>query len=155
MAYLLEREQLLPRPIAEVFEYFSDARNLEALTPSWLSFRILTPAPIQMAEGAVIEYGLRWRLFGIRWKTVITSWQPPRQFCDVQVKGPYKLWRHTHLFRAVPGGTMMSDRVEYELPCGPLGALAHWLRVRRDLDRIFDYRERAIVGALGGRFRES
>ena len=152
MPYLLEREQLLPRPISEVFEFFSDARNLEALTPPWLRFRILTPGPVQMAEGAVIEYELRWRLFGIRWKTAIASWQPPHEFCDVQIRGPYKLWRHTHSFRAVPGGTMMSDRVEYELPFGPLGALAHWLRVRRDLDRIFDYRKRAVVGALEGRF---
>jgi ligand-binding SRPBCC domain-containing protein len=155
MAYLLEREQFLPRPIGEVFEFFSDARNLEALTPTWLSFRILTPAPIQMAEGAVLEYELRWRFFGVKWRTEIASWQPPHRFCDVQVKGPYKLWRHTHSFRAVAGGTMMSDRVEYELPFGPLGTLAHALRVRRDLDRIFDYRRSAIIGALEGRTASS
>ncbi len=152
MAYLLEREQFLPRPVDGVFEFFADARNLEALTPPWLGFRILTPPPIQMKKGAVIEYELRWHLFRIQWKTEIRSWTPPSGFRDEQVEGPYKFWRHTHSFRALPGGTVMSDRVEYELPLGPLGTLAHWLWVRRDLDRIFDYRRRAIVGALEGHF---
>jgi ligand-binding SRPBCC domain-containing protein len=142
--YLLARDQSLPAGIDEVFAFFSDARNLEAITPRWLDFRILTAAPIRMAPGAEIEYELRWRVFPIRWKTVITRWEPPRLFTDEQVKGPYRVWRHTHSFEPDPGGTVMRDEVRYELPLGILGRAAHAIRVRRDLERIFDHRAAEI-----------
>jgi ligand-binding SRPBCC domain-containing protein len=144
LIYLLERTQWVPRPPGEVFAFFSDARNLEALTPGWLRFRILTPAPIRMEQGARIEYELAWRVFSIRWKTVIAAWDPPHRFVDVQVRGPYRLWEHTHLFTAENGGTRLADSVRYQLPFGPLGRIAHVARVRADLHRIFDYRAEAI-----------
>jgi ligand-binding SRPBCC domain-containing protein len=146
----LVREQWIPRKPEEVFPFFANAANLEAITPPWLGFRILTPAPIRMERGAVIEYRLAWRLFRIRWKTVIAQWEPPHWFLDEQVKGPYKVWRHTHTFTPDRAGTRMTDMVEYELPLGVLGRLAHTLRVRRDLERIFDYRAQQIARLFGG-----
>ena len=142
--YLLQRDQWLPRPVDEVFAFFSDAGNLEAITPRWLGFRIVTPAPIEMRAGAEIDYELAWRWFPLRWRTAITRWDPPRSFTDVQVRGPYRLWEHTHTFHAENGGTRMSDSVRYQLPLGMLGRMAHWIRVRHDLERIFDYRNAAV-----------
>lgn len=147
--YQLEREQFVPRPIDQVFAFFTDVRNLEAITPPWLKFRIVSPTPIDMKAGTEIEYELAWRLVPIRWKTVIRKWQPPRYFVDGQVRGPYKLWEHTHSFEGVNGGTQMKDSVRYALPLGPLGRLAHALRVRRDLNRIFDFRAETIARLLG------
>ena len=147
--YLLERDQWLPRPVDEVFTFFSDARNLESITPGWLGFRIVTPAPIAMRAGAEIDYELSWRWFRLRWKTVIARWDPPGSFVDVQARGPYRLWEHTHTFRGENGGTRLSDSVRYELPLGMPGRLAHWIEVRRDLERIFDYRKAAIGRVFG------
>ena len=140
----LEREQLLPGTPAEVFPFFADARNLEALTPPFLGFRILTPLPIEMREGALIDYALS--LFGIpvRWKTRISFWEPDVQFVDEQLSGPYALWRHTHSFERRGNGTLMRDLVEYREPFGPLGAVAHHLFVARTVERIFDYRRGAV-----------
>lgn len=140
----LEREQLLPGTPAEVFPFFADARNLEALTPPFLGFRILTPLPIEMREGALIDYALS--LFGIpvRWKTRISVWEPDVQFVDEQLSGPYALWRHTHSFERRGNGTLMRDLVEYREPFGPLGAVAHHLFVARTVERIFDYRRGAV-----------
>jgi ligand-binding SRPBCC domain-containing protein len=143
-AYYLHREQFIPAPIEEVFDFFSDVRNLEAITPKWLRFRILTPTPIAMRAGAVIEYRLSWGFIGLRWKTVISQWKPPHFFVDEQQRGPYRVWQHTHSFREEPDGTRMFDTVHYELPFGLLGKLAHTLRVKRDLQRIFDYRAEVI-----------
>ena len=147
--YILQRELFLPKPISEVFDFFSNAGNLEKLTPPWLHFRILTPTPIEMRPGATIAYKLRVRGMPIRWLTEIEQWKPPFEFVDVQTKGPYKLWRHTHRFTAAGGGTRIADAVEYTLPLGPLGRLAHWLQVRRDLSKIFDYREKTVRALLG------
>jgi ligand-binding SRPBCC domain-containing protein len=146
--HLLVREQLVPRPRPEVFAFFSDARNLEAITPAFLRFRIATPGGIAMAAGTVIDYRLS--LFGIPfgWRSLIEAWEPLERFVDVQVRGPYRSWRHLHEFSDAPGGTLVRDRVEYELPAGPLGAAAHALFVRRSLARIFDHRARAISGLL-------
>jgi ligand-binding SRPBCC domain-containing protein len=142
--YQLQREQLISCPIEDVFAFFADVRNLEAITPSWLNFRILTPLPIQMQPGAEIEYQLAWRFIRLRWKTVIQEWKPPNFFVDVQSRGPYRMWEHTHTFRSEAAGTRMLDSVRYQLPLGVFGRIAHSLRVRRDLNRIFDYRAETI-----------
>lgn len=149
MVHVLEREQVVPRARGEVFAFFSDARNLERLTPAGLSFAILTPGPIAMRAGAVIDYRIKLSGVPFRWRTLIEAYEPDRRFVDVQTAGPYKTWRHVHEFRDVPGGTAISDRVEYELPFGPLGRAARALFVRRQLDGIFDYR-RATIGAMFG-----
>jgi ligand-binding SRPBCC domain-containing protein len=147
--YVLEREQRIPRPRAEVFRFFADAHNLERITPPGLRFRILTPGPIVMRAGAIIEYQLR--LFGVpfRWRTVIETWDPPARFVDVQERGPYRVWRHTHTFEEVSGGTLMRDRVEYQLPFGPLGRLVHGLFVERQVAAIFAFRQQVVARQLG------
>jgi ligand-binding SRPBCC domain-containing protein len=144
--HVLTREQRLPRPPGEVFAFFADALNLEAITPPWLGFRVTTPAPIEMAYGALIEYQLKLHGVPIRWRTTIAVWDPPHRFVDVQLSGPYRMWHHTHDFEPAPdGGTLMRDTVRYALPLGPLGAAAHRLFVRRDLAAIFDHRGTAVL----------
>lgn len=147
--FILEREQFIPRPLAEVFPFFADAGNLEEITPAFLHFRILTPRPIAMQPGTLIDYRLR--LFGvpIAWRTRIDEFDPPRRFVDFQLRGPYKLWHHTHEFREMSGGTLMLDRVRYEINYGPAGTLANALWVRPTLARIFDFRRAAIERLLG------
>jgi ligand-binding SRPBCC domain-containing protein len=139
---------LVRRPLAEVFAFFSDAANLEAITPDFLRFRILSPLPIAMRPGARIDYQLS--LFGVpfRWRSRIEDWEPGRRFVDVQERGPYLRWHHTHEFDAVPDGTRVRDTVRYALPLGPLGALAHGLFVRRQVEGIFDHRRRRIEALL-------
>jgi ligand-binding SRPBCC domain-containing protein len=147
--YTLQRQQFFPRPRAEIFPFFADAANLEAITPAFLQFRFLTPLPIEMRPGALIEYQIR--LFGIplRWQTRIEEYDPPLRFVDVQLRGPYRLWHHTHEFHEVEGGTLMVDLVRYQMPLGPLGRLVHALFIRRTLDRIFDYRYQTLAARLG------
>lgn len=144
VAHRLEREQILPGMPEEVFPFFADARNLEALTPPFLGFRILTPLPIEMREGTLIDYSLS--LFGapMRWKTRIAVWEPGIRFVDEQLSGPYALWRHSHFFERRGAGTLMRDVVEYREPLGPLGTLAHHLFVARTVERIFDFRREAV-----------
>jgi ligand-binding SRPBCC domain-containing protein len=147
--HVLVRTQRLHLPRAAVFAFFADARNLEAITPAFLRFRIATPGTIAMAPGTLIEYRLS--LFGIpfRWVTRITALEPGLRFVDVQLRGPYRFWEHTHRFEDAPGGgTLVHDRVEYELPFGPLGSLAHAVFVRRALARIFDHRRGRIAALL-------
>jgi hypothetical protein len=139
----LERSQMLPRPVEEVFAFFSDARNLEAVTPPFLRFRILTPMPIVMTAGTRIDYALSIHGVPIRWRTLITRWQPGVCFIDEQESGPYAYWRHTHEFEACGSATRMRDTVDFLEPFGPLGQVAHGLFVRRTLDRIFDFRRDA------------
>jgi ligand-binding SRPBCC domain-containing protein len=141
--YEIRREHWVPCPVEGVFDFFSNARNLEALTPPWLNFRILS-VPERLEEGARIEYRLAWRAVGLRWSTVISRCNPPHSFVDVQLRGPYRLWEHTHTFVADGNGTRLFDAVRYELPLGVLGRIAHSVRVRSDLQRIFDYRAEAI-----------
>lgn len=137
---------MIPRSRSETFAFFSDAFNLERITPPFLRFRIVTPAPINMEAGTVIEYRLA--LFGapIYWQTVIESWNPEELFVDTQTKGPYALWRHTHSFEEKgPLQTLMRDLVEYSIPYGALGRIAHGLFVERWLKQIFDYRAAMIA----------
>lgn len=144
----LETATLIPRPVAEVFPFFGNAENLERITPPELAFRILTPTPIDVREGTIIDYRLR--LFGVpfSWRTKIVLWRPPDRFVDEQLRGPYRSWKHLHTFSECSAGTHMADRVEYRLPLEPAGALALPL-VRRQLDRIFRYRASAIARLLG------
>lgn len=145
---LLEREQFFPLPIDEVWAPFATAENLEALTPPWLYFQIVTPLPIEMREGALIEYKLRFHGVPVRWRTEIEVWDPPHRFVDMALKSPFALWHHTHTFEEVEGGTMARDRVRYRVGFGPFGEIAHAALVGRDLERIFDYRREAISGLI-------
>jgi ligand-binding SRPBCC domain-containing protein len=147
----IERSQLVPLSVEDSFAFFADAYNLEALTPPWLRFRILTPRPIPMGQGTTIEYVLTTRRLPIRWRTEITEWEPERRFVDRQVKGPFRLWEHTHAFEERPDGTVILDTVFYRMPYGPLGEIAHRILVARDLERVFDYRRDAVARLLGGR----
>ena len=142
-------EQFVPRPLDEVFEFFSKAENLEQLTPKWLNFRILSVDPSPVQKGTLIKYSLRWRIFPIRWTTEIIEWDPPYRFVDLQLKGPYKLWHHEHRFVAEGNGTRITDEVQYLLPFGPLGSIAHALKVKKDVETIFAYRTK-VVGQLFG-----
>ncbi len=146
---LLDREQFIGRPVAEVFEFFSLARNLEELTPPWLGFEVLTPEPIEMHVGALIRYRLRVHRVPLRWVTRIERWERDKSFVDRQLRGPYRLWHHLHEFTARDGGTLVRDRVHYALPLGPLGTAAHRLFVQRDLQRIFAFRDEAVQRLIG------
>jgi ligand-binding SRPBCC domain-containing protein len=138
--HVLEREQWIPETRERVFSFFADAANLEALTPPWLGFRILSPLPIAMRDDARIEYSIRLAGVPLRWRTRIARWDPPNGFIDVQQSGPYALWEHTHSFTTCGAGVRMTDVVRYALPLGPLGGVAHALAVRAALAAIFDYR---------------
>jgi ligand-binding SRPBCC domain-containing protein len=133
-------EQWLPRPIDEVFAFFSDAHNLDELTPPWLHFRILTPGPIAMRQGAVIEYRIAWRWIPLRWRTEISAWEPPVRFVDRQLSGPYRRWVHEHTFEPKDGGTLMRDVVEYAVPGSVLEPLVDSWLVGPDIRHIFAYR---------------
>jgi ligand-binding SRPBCC domain-containing protein len=148
MRDVLEREQLIPRPRSEVFAFFADAANLERITPPSLRFEIRTPPPIAMAAGTVIDYRIALFGLGFGWRTVIESFEPGRRFVDVQVAGPYRFWRHEYTFSDCSeraDGTLVQDRVEYEVPYGPLGRVVQALFVRRQVERIFDFRRRALA----------
>jgi ligand-binding SRPBCC domain-containing protein len=146
---IFRAEQTVPRPVDEVFAFFSKAENLQELTPPWLHFHILSVDPAPVRKGTLIRYSLRWRIFPIHWTTEILEWDPPYSFVDVQLKGPYKLWRHEHRFKAEGTSTVISDRVQYRLPFGPLGWIAHMLKVRRDVETIFAYRTQVVNRIFG------
>ena len=147
--HVLKSEQRLPGTPAEVFPFFADARNLEAITPSWLSFRVTTPLPVEMRAGALIEYRLRLHGIPIAWLTRIEEWLPGVRFVDQQLAGPYRLWHHTHEFEPDgQGGTVMRDTVRYALPFWPLSEVAHALLVRRDLAEIFEFRRAEVARRL-------
>jgi ligand-binding SRPBCC domain-containing protein len=131
-----------------VFGFFAQPENLDAITPDDLRFEIVSPRPVAMRAGALIEYRLRLAAVPFRWLTRIEVFDPEERFVDVQLEGPYRSWRHTHVFAEVPEGTLVRDRVEYELPLRSLGALAHALFVRRRLQRIFAHRRRRIAELL-------
>ncbi len=145
----LEQTQIIPRPRGEVFAFFADAHNLERLTPDFLGFEILTPRPIEMKPGALIDYSLRLYGLPVNWKTRIEVFEPETRFVDTQLEGPYRYWRHLHEFEDVEQGTRMRDVVNYEIPFGLLGTVARALFVRGTLERIFGYRRQAITGIFG------
>jgi ligand-binding SRPBCC domain-containing protein len=149
--YLLERSQEVALPLDEAFAFYGDAGNLEAITPPWLNFEITTPKPIVLGAGSLLDYRLKLHGVPIRWQTKIETWEAPSRFVDFQAKGPYKLWEHTHTFEASGDHTtLIRDRVRYSIPFGPLGTLAHSLFVRRDLEKIFDYRGETVAAILAG-----
>lgn len=145
----LERQQWIPAALPQVFAFFSETTNLETITPDWLRFRSLTRGPIPLRRGVRIEYRLRLAGLPVPWRTRIASWDPPDGFVDVQERGPYAFWEHTHRFAALGGGVLMTDVVRYALPLGPIGALAHGLAVRAALAAIFDYRFQRIREVFG------
>jgi ligand-binding SRPBCC domain-containing protein len=147
--HLLERSQHVPLSVEDAFAFYGDADKLERITPPWLRFQILDPRPAALSAGTRLEYSLVLHRFPIRWTTEVRIWEPPRHFVDFQVRGPYRMWEHTHTFEPVDGGTLIVDRVRYAIPYGPLGALAHVTFVQRDLRRIFDYRRDAVAVQVG------
>lgn len=146
--HVLHREQRLEGTPEEVFGFFADAHNLEAITPPLLRFRVLTPRGVPLGVGSFLQYRLRLHGVPAYWSTLIQEWDPPYRFTDVQVRGPYRLWHHTHTFTETgDGATLMTDTVRYGIGFGPLGDLAHAAVVRRDVEAIFDHRA-AVVPAL-------
>ena len=145
-AFLLATDQWFPVPRATAFAFFGDAANLEAITPPWLQFEVLTPRPIEMHTGQLIDYKLRLHYFPVRWRTEISTWEPPVRFVDRQLQGPYRFWVHEHTFEEQEGGTLVRDRVEYQVPGG---RLIHALLVRRDLERIFAFRRQVLERHFG------
>jgi ligand-binding SRPBCC domain-containing protein len=147
----LATELFLPRPVEEVFAFFSDAHNLDVLTPPWLHFNIRTPQPIPMAAGTRIDYTIRWRWIPLSWQTEIAVWEPPFRFVDQQIKGPYRRWHYEHTFEARDGGTLMRDRVEYAVPGWIFEPLvARWI-VAPDVERIFGFRREKMRELFGTR----
>ena len=134
-------ELWLPLPPEEVFPFFGNAANLDAITPPWLHFRILTPLPIVMREGTVIDYRLQVNGISLRWRTRISAWQPPHRFVDEQLRGPYRQWIHEHTFEPCNDGTLARDLLRYAVP---FGALLHRWFVRPDIERIFEFRAIAL-----------
>ena len=140
----IARDQWICAPPREVFEFFSNAANLDAITPEWLGFLILTPLPLEMRTGARLEYRLRLAALPVHWRTRISLWDPPRGFVDVQESSPFALWEHRHRFTPRDGGVLMHDHVRFALPFGPLGDLAYALAVRSALAAIFDHRYECV-----------
>ena len=141
-AYTLTSTVTLPVARKTVFDFFSDALQLEQITPPWLNFRVLTPPPIVIQPGTLIDYKLKLRGFPLRWRTEISTWDPPCSFTDRQLNGPYDLWEHFHRFEEVDGGTLVSDQVNYRVIGG---AIIHSLFVKNDLRKIFEYRRRRMI----------
>jgi hypothetical protein len=141
--------QDVPRELPDVFAFFSQAQNLEILTPDWLSFKILDVKPAPIREGTLIRYRLRLRGIPLRWTSEIIEWEPPYRFADLQLRGPYKLWRHEHRFESTSHGTRITDTVNLSLPLGIAGELAYKMMVRSDIEKIFAFRKRKIDELFG------
>ena len=147
--HALTRTLTLGLPRERVFEFFADAGNLERITPPELNFHIVTQQPIELRRGTLIDYKLRLRGLPITWRTEISVWDPPNEFVDRQLSGPYRQWIHRHTFTELSADeTLIEDEVRYRLPLEPLGDLAHFI-VRRELEYIFDFRQRAVAAILG------
>ena len=152
--YVLECELVTAAPIGDTFALFADPYNLAKITPPSLAFRILSEGLV-MQKGSEIDYSFRSLGLPMKWKTVISEYDPPHSFVDEALRSPYRFWRHRHTFRESPGGTVVGDRVEYDMPFGPLGKLVHTWIVAPQLRSIFDHRQTAIAGLLGGALRVS
>ena len=153
-SYTLNREQWVASPPEQIFPFFAQPENLALITPASLEFRLLSPQPVYMENGRIIDYTIRLMGLPVRWRTLITTYDPPRCFVDEQISGPYSFWHHTHRFEPRDGGTLLYDEVRYVLPMmlvGPFRGLAHALYVRPYLERIFDYRERVFTRLFGSK----
>jgi ligand-binding SRPBCC domain-containing protein len=139
--YTVETRLFLPRPLDVVFPFFADAGNLEALTPPWLRFEILTSLPIEMRPGTIIDYRLRLHGIALRWQSEITVWEPPFRFVDEQRRGPYRRWIHEHTFTQLRNRSEVHDFVRYSMPGG---WLANLFFVKRNVRQIFEYRTRKL-----------
>lgn len=139
---------IIREPIESVFSFFSDATNLEKLTPPWLHFKILSKLPIEMRAGTLIDYRLK--LYGIsfHWQTKIAEWNPPDYFTDIQLKGPYKEWIHTHRFEKFGNHTLMKDEVHYSLPFGWISSPVRFMFVKKNIDKIFEYRAKRLISLV-------
>jgi ligand-binding SRPBCC domain-containing protein len=147
--YILTRSLTLDLPRKQVFDFFSDAANLERITPPQLNFHIITPQPLELKQGALIDYKLSMHGIPMTWRTEISVWNPPHSFTDRQLSGPYKQWIHRHTFIELSENkTLIEDEVKYRLPLEPVGDVAHFF-VRSELDKIFDYRQKAVAEILG------
>ncbi len=146
MSFALDYQLELPGDLSSVFSFFADPFNLEAITPPWLRFRVLGSSTEAVEEGTTIDYKLRLRGVPVRWQSVIRNWEPPFRFIDSQVVGPYRSWVHLHTFEETDRGVLVKDHVDYEVPGG---ALVNRLFVRRDLEKIFSYRQQRIAVLLG------
>lgn len=142
--YKIKTEQFIKRSLAEVFDFFSRPENLSEITPPEINFRILTPLPLEMKQGTVIDYTIKLFKIPVHWRTLITTYEPPHRFVDEQIKGPYTLWHHTHIFKEVSGGVEIHDSVSYSIPFGFLGRLLHAVWIKRDLEQIFEHRKNVI-----------
>jgi len=136
--YRLTARMSVDLPIEEVFEFFADANQLERITPQWLHFEVLTPRPIEMKAGLILDYRIP---IPIKWRTEISAWEPPFRFVDQQLKGPYKRWHHEHTFQEANGKTIVHDNVHY-IPRG--GSLIHRFMVKPDLEKIFSFRHHRL-----------
>lgn len=146
--YILTRSLTVDLPRKQVFDFFSDAANLERITPPQLGFHIVTTQPFELKQGTLIDYKLSLRGIPVTWRTEISVWNPPHSFTDRQLSGPYKQWIHRHNFvELAENKTLIEDEVKYRLPLEPLGDVAHFL-VRSELDKIFDYRQKVVAEIL-------
>ena len=146
--FRLESEFIAPRPLEDVFAFFSDAFQLQTITPPWLHFSVRTPAPIVITTGTRIDYQIRMHGVPMRWQSVISVWDPPFRFVDEQIKGPYRTWHHEHTFTPVDGGTLCRDVVDYSVFGG---ALVNALFVRRELRKIFQFRREKLMEIFGAK----
>jgi ligand-binding SRPBCC domain-containing protein len=140
----LFREQIVNKPLEEVFAFFEKPENLEVITPKWMKFKIKTPPPLIMKVGAEFDYIINLMKIPLKWKTIITEYEPPYKFVDVQKKGPYKKWIHTHTFEAIEDKTKITDNVDYEVPAGILGSILNKIYIGKTLNAIFNFRETTI-----------
>lgn len=152
--HTLRCEMVVSKSLPETFSIFEDPLNLAKITPSWLSFQVTTPGPIELRKGTEINYRIKWLGVPMSWTTVFTEYEPPFLFVDEQVKGPYSLWRHRHTFKPISEGTLVGDDVEYSLPFGPLGELVHGVIVRRQVLGIFRFRQEQLRKLFGGATRQ-
>ena len=146
---IFESKQYIPRPIEEVFSFFSEAKNLEKITPQNLKFHILEVSTPKMQEGTLIDYMLKIQGVPVKWRTLIKKWNPPYSFADQALKGPYKFWYHTHSFETLGKGTLMKDEVRFVLPLGILGWLVAHRKVIKDVRKIFDFRRKTVADSIG------
>jgi ligand-binding SRPBCC domain-containing protein len=147
--HVLESRVWVEASRSRVFAFFDDPANLTRLSPPSLRFELLTPGPIVMGAGTVLDYRVRWLGLTLSGRAFIREHDPPVRFVDVQLRGPYRRWEHRHLFLEDSGGTWVEDRVTYGLPLGPLGSLGHALVVRRQLERLWEYRRQKLVEWFG------